>query len=233
MARILLIEDEADLRRVLTLKIEGAGHRVEATPLGREGLRRAAEEPPDLILLDLMLPDLQGQEVCRRIKADPRTRSIPVVMLTARGEEIDRVVGLEIGAEDYLVKPFSVRELLLRIGKILDRARPPSGGLGEEIEFGRLKVSPAAHRVWVDAREVPLTALEFRLLLSLLHRKGRALDRTSLLDEVWGVTAEVTARSVDVHVTHLREKLGPAGGYIETVRGVGYRFLEAPRKAPR
>lgn len=228
MARILIIEDEPDLQEVLSYNLGRAGYEVVQALRGSEGLDRARKKPPDLILLDLMLPDTPGSDVCRALKSDPSTRSIPVVMLTAKGEEIDRVVGFELGAEDYVVKPFSVRELLLRIQALLKRlsgggAREPPPG-----RFGRLRVDAAGHRVWVDDRETRLTALEFRLLTVLMGRKGRVLDRTALLEEVWEITADVTTRTVDTHVKRLREKLRRAGSYIETVRGVGYRFAESP-----
>jgi two-component system phosphate regulon response regulator PhoB len=198
---------------------------------GREGLRLAETEAPDLVLLDLMLPDLSGNEVCRTLKADPRTRDIPVIMLTAKGEEIDRVVGFEIGAEDYVTKPFSVRELLLRVQAILRRTKgAPSQrpDTPDVFEFGLLRVDRGAPRVWVAGDEVELTALELKLLLVLHERKNRVQTRAVLLDDVWGIRADVTTRTVDTHVKRLREKLGPAGDYVETVRGVGYRFADAP-----
>ncbi len=220
------MEDEADLRKVLEFNLRHAGHEVLAMGNGAEGLRQAAEKEPALILLDLMLPDLGGQEVLRLLKRDERTSEIPVLLLTARGEETDRVVGFELGAEDYVVKPFSVRELLLRIEVILRRAGGARGAV--PIAFGRLRVVPDAHRVFVDDVEIELTAIEFRLLHTLMARKNRVQNRSALLDSVWGIEADITTRTVDTHVKRLREKLGPAGAYIETVRGVGYRFADAP-----
>lgn len=227
-AQILIIEDEPDLAETLAynLRREGFGTRVAHT--GAEGLEAAwAPPPPDLVLLDLMLPDVPGTDVCRRLRADERTRSVPVIMVTAKGEEIDRVVGFEVGADDYVVKPFSVRELLLRVRAVLRRAAAPEAG-DEEIRFGRLRIDRPGHRAWVDAKEVALTALEFKLLVTLHERRGRVQSRDTLLSDVWGYAASVTTRTVDTHVKRLREKLGPAGSYVETVRGVGYRFRSRP-----
>jgi two-component system, OmpR family, phosphate regulon response regulator PhoB len=204
-----------------------AGHEVSSALRGKDGVRQAKEHPPDLVLLDLMLPDIPGTEVCRALKADPRTHDTPIVILTARSEEIDRVVCFELGAEDFVTKPFSVRELLLRIRAILMRRRPTPVLLGT-VEFGRLRIDRAAHRVWVDGEEIELTALELKLLSTLYERKNRVQSRTALLDAVWGSDARVDARTVDAHVKRLREKLGSARDYIETVRGVGYRFVDSP-----
>jgi len=174
-----------------------------------------------------MLPDMPGTEVCRRLRATESGRAVPVLMLTAKGDEIDRVVGFEVGADDYVTKPFSVRELMLRVGAILRRAAPEPSEPGPTI-FGRLRMDREAHRVWVDEEEVALTALEFRLLATFLDRRGRVQSRDTLLTDVWGMSPDVTTRTVDTHVKRLREKLGPAGAYVETLRGVGYRFRDAP-----
>lgn len=230
MARILVIEDEHDLQRVLEFNLAQAGHQVSVVGQGQEGLKLARERPPDLVLLDLMLPDLSGTEVCKTLKSDVRTRGVPVMMLTAKGEEIDRVLGFELGAEDYVVKPFSVRELLLRIGVVLKRQTGSDPSQGGEVAFGCLRFDPEAHRTFVDGAEVELTALEFKLLTVLHARRNRVQSRAVLLDDVWGITADVTTRTVDTHVKRLREKLGKAGVYIETVRGVGYRFAEVPEQ---
>jgi two-component system phosphate regulon response regulator PhoB len=227
MARILVIEDERDLHKVLDFNLRQAGHEVLSALLGRDGLQLARERSPDFVILDLMLPDIHGTEVCKSLKRDPKTRGIPILMLTAKGEEVDRVVGFELGAEDYVVKPFSVRELLLRIEVILRRSRGEVT-IPAPIEFGRLRVDREAHRVFVDDQEKELTAIEFKLLVTLYDRRNRVQSRTSLLDDVWGIEAAITTRTVDTHVKRLREKLGPAGDYIETVRGVGYRFAETP-----
>lgn len=233
MAKVLVIEDERDLQQVLTYNLRQAGHEAISAERGVEGLRLARSEAPDLVLLDLMLPDLAGTEVCRSLKEDTSTRAIPVVMLTARGEEIDRVVGFELGADDYIVKPFSVRELLLRIQAILRRASAPSDRPPAEpsIEFGCLRIDREAHRVWVDQHEIELTALEFRLLVTLYDRRNRVQTRSALLDDVWGIQADITTRTVDTHVKRLREKLEGARDYVETVRGVGYRFKGSPDEA--
>ena len=224
MARILVVEDERDLRQVLAYNLRDAGHDVSLAAEGNKGLELAAEQPPDLVLLDLMLPDMSGLEVCRALKADPLTRHIPVVMLTARGEEIDRVVGFELGADDYVVKPFSVRELLLRLRAVLRRGALPAEERQEEPQqwrFGRLAIDAGAHRVWVDDAEVPLTPLEFKLLCTLYERRNRVQSRGVLLDDVWGASQENMTRTIDTHVKRLREKLGPVGVYVETVRGLG------------
>jgi two-component system phosphate regulon response regulator PhoB len=223
-ALILVVDDERDLVATLEYNLEREGFATRSALTGQEALQLAAQEPvPDLVILDLMLPDIPGTDVCRRLRADERTRRVPVLMLTARGDEIDRVVGFEVGADDYVVKPFSVRELLLRVRAILRRAEPEPTD-SQELSCGGLRVDPAAHRVWVDGEEVILTALEFKLLATLLSRRGRVQTRERLLDDVWGIQADVTTRTVDTHVKRLRQKLGRAAGHIETLRGVGYRF---------
>lgn len=230
MARILVIEDEQDLQQILAYNLKRAGHEVTQAMRGSDGLLEAKRSHPDLILLDLMLPDLPGTEICRALKADPTSQDIPILMATAKGEEVDRVVGFELGAEDYVVKPFSVRELLLRIQAILRRVQA-RGTTGVVIEFGRLKVDPEAHRAWVDEHEVQLTAIEFRLLMTLYERRNRVQSRAMLLEDVWGIQEERDSRTVDTHVKRLREKLGAAQAYIETVRGTGYRFVDVPQEA--
>src|SRR6185312_6247343 len=232
MARILVIEDEKDLQEVLAYNLRQAGHTPFLVGGVRDALAAVAEHRPDLVLLDLMLPDVSGIEICRRIKSAPATKDIPIVMVTAKGDEVDRVVGFELGADDYVVKPYSLRELLLRVEAVLRRTAPtPSGGARTVMVFGKLRVDRDAHRVWVDDHEITLTALELRLLSTLLERRGRVQSRPALLDDVWGMSGDVTTRTVDTHVKRLREKLGEAGVYIETVRGVGYRFTPAPDHA--
>jgi len=230
MPSILVIEDEPDLRDVLDFNLRQAGHEVQLAGRAGEGLKAAKQRLPDLVILDLMLPDRPGTDVCRELRGDPATRAIPIMMLTARGEEIDRVVGFELGADDYVTKPFSMRELLLRIQAILRRAK---GEVEEStvVRFGRLKIDKAAHRVWVDDHEIELTSLEFKLLVMLHERKNRVQTRESLLEEVWGLASDITTRTVDTHVKRLREKLGEAADYIETVRGAGYRFADEPGDA--
>lgn len=225
---ILIVEDEPDLVAPLEYQLQSAGYQTRVAPTGGLALERARQDPvPDLILLDLMLPDIQGTDVCRILKSDSRTSHIFVVMVTALGNEIDRVVGFEIGADDYVVKPYSVRELVLRVGAILNRTQhTPS--IPQNVVFGALTVDRTGHRVWVDGREADLTALEFKLLVTFLERPGRALTRDFLLDNVWGY-ADVTTRTVDTHVKRLRQKIGSAGTYIETMRGVGYRFRSRPK----
>jgi two-component system, OmpR family, phosphate regulon response regulator PhoB len=223
---ILIVDDETDLLRALGFAFRREGFEVRTASTGGAAWKSAMQEPvPDLVLLDLMLPDLPGTEVCRRLKAESRTKDVPVVMLTARGEEIDRVVGFEVGADDYVVKPFSTRELVLRVRAVLRRSRPQAP-VAEHASFGRLRVDQGGHRVWVDGTEIALTALEFRLLHTFMMRKGRVQSREALLDDVWGVHNSVTTRTVDTHVKRLRQKLGDIGGYIETIRGVGYRFRD-------
>ena len=225
MSRVLVIEDEPDLREVLDYNLSKEGHRVTLVPTGAEGLRLAREHPPELILLDLMLPDMSGTSVCKALKKDHATRDISVIMVTAKGEEIDRIVGLELGVDDYVVKPFSVRELLLRVAAVLRRKDAPTADV---VEFGDLRVDPGAHRAWVGPEEITLTSLEFKLLVTLLERKNRVQTRSVLLNDIWGIEADITTRTVDTHVKRLREKLKDVGRYIETVRGVGYRFTESP-----
>lgn len=227
--RILIVDDEDDLLELMAFNLESNGFEVITAKTGAEALQLARTVKPDLILLDLMLPDIQGTEVCRALKADDETQLIPVIMVTARGEEIDRVVGFELGADDYVVKPFSPRELVLRVKAMLKRiqiSNRQSGTSQQVLRFGEVEVDPSRHRVMVGDVEVQLTALEFRLLTTFILRRGRVQSRQRLLDDVWGIEVEVTTRTVDTHVKRLREKLLGAGRHIETIRGVGYRFKE-------
>ncbi len=224
-ALILIVEDEADLAATLEYKLEREGYETRVAFDGTSALELAWQAPvPDLVLLDLMLPDIPGTEVCRRLRADERTASVPVIMVTAKSEEVDRVVGFEVGADDYVVKPFSVRELALRVRAILRRAQRGVPAASDEVTFGCLRIDAPGHRVFVEDAEVHLTALEFKLLSTFYERRGRVQTRERLLSDVWGYRAEVTTRTVDTHVKRLREKLAAAGVYVETVRGVGYRF---------
>jgi two-component system, OmpR family, phosphate regulon response regulator PhoB len=227
---ILVVDDESDIVDTLTYNLQQDGYRTRSARTGGEALKSSKERPtPDLVLLDLMLPDLSGTEVCRELRRDEAMRRVPVIMLTAKDAEIDRVVGFEVGADDYVTKPFSVRELLLRVRAVLRRAKDaPASPSVKKVEFGELSVDPDAHQVWVADSEVVLTALEFRLLSTLLERRGRVQTRTTLLEDVWGIHADITTRTVDTHVKRLREKLTSAGEYIETIRGVGYRLRAQP-----
>jgi two-component system phosphate regulon response regulator PhoB len=224
-ARILVVDDEPDLLELVRVTLHQAGHQVETAASGREALGALRRQRPDLLILDLMLPDLSGTELCRRLRADAELASLPVIMLTAKADEVDRVVGFEIGADDYVTKPFSPRELVLRVGAVLRRSRAPVDPRSV-LEHGPLRLDPARHRCWVGGEEIALTAKEFDLLRGLMARPGRVLTRDALLEEVWGSDITVTVRTIDTHLKRLREKLGAAGELIETVRGVGYRFAE-------
>ena len=233
LGTVLVIEDEVDLAATIEYNLRSEGYQVRVAHTGRAGLEATLVDPaPEAIILDLMLPDIPGTEVCRRLRENDRTKHAAVIMCTAKGMEIDRVVGFEVGADDYIVKPFSVRELMLRVRAVLRRTQRAETE-PEALRFGRLRVDRDAHRVWIDDGEITLTALEFRLLHTFLSRKGRVQSRDTLLADVWGIEAEVTTRTVDTHVKRLREKLGDAGDYIETLRGVGYRFKDAPDEAAR
>ena len=227
---MLIVEDEPDLLTTLEYNLKKEGYQTRSAVNGGAALVEAFREPcPDLILLDLMLPDMSGNEVCREVRRNPVTANVPIIMVTARSEELDRVVGFELGVDDYVIKPYSPRELMLRVKAVLRRASGSRSSTEGELRFGALVVDELGHRVWINDVESVLTALEFRLLATLLKRKGRVQTRDTLLDDVWGIDAVVTTRTVDTHVKRLREKLGDAGNYIETIRGVGYRFLdEAP-----
>jgi two-component system phosphate regulon response regulator PhoB len=227
VARVLVIDDELDLREVLRYNLGSAGHDVSLAATGTEGLAMARAEIPDVVLLDLMLPDLPGLEVCKALKRDATTTHIPIVMVTAKGEEIDRVVGFELGADDYVTKPFSIRELLLRVQAIV-RRHASERAASPVMRFGALKIDRDAHRAWVHEEPVDLTALEFKLLLLLCDRRDRVQPRAVLLRDVWQIDGEVATRTVDTHVKRLREKLGETARCIETVRGVGYRFTTTP-----
>ncbi|HEX8790342.1 MAG TPA: response regulator [Polyangiaceae bacterium] len=223
MARVVLIEDEPDLREIVQYNLAQAGHRVHVAGSADAGLKLVRETMPDIVLLDLMLPDRPGTTVCTALKREPHTQAIPVIMVTAKGDEVDRIVGLELGADDYVVKPFSVRELILRINAVLRRseAKEPS-----VVELGELRLDRDAHRVEVSGNEIPMTPLEFKLLATLAQRKERVQTRSALLADVWELDPGVTSRTVDTHVKRLRDKLGSAGRFIQTVRGIGYRFSE-------
>jgi len=223
---VLLCDDERDLLSVLDFNLRAAGFETILATRGEEALLALKRRVPDLVLLDLMLPDLPGTEICRRIKSDPRTRHVPVVMLTAKGEEVDRVVGFELGADDYVTKPFSVRELVLRLKAVLRRA---GAGPGKELlreRVGPIRVDAEAHRAFAEGVEIELTPLEFRLLSTFMSRLGRVQSREQLLEDVWEMSPDVETRTVDTHVKRLREKLGAGRDLLETVRGIGYRMVD-------
>jgi two-component system phosphate regulon response regulator PhoB len=223
--KILIVEDEPDVVDLLTLQLRKAdGFSAIVAHDGAEGLRKARTEAPALIVLDLMLPRMSGLEVCKLLRADSLTSHIPIIMLTAKAEEVDRIVGLEFGADDYVTKPFSPRELLLRIKAILRRG-PGEQGDGK-ITRGPITIDASRHRVLVGGKPVVLTAVEFKLLSMLMQRPGRVQARDRLLNEVWGYESAIDTRTVDTHVRRLREKLGKSAGVIETVRGFGYRLRE-------
>ncbi len=225
--RILLIEDEPDIAEVLQYNLEKEGFAVETAPRGDSGLEAVRRATPDLILLDLMLPGLDGLELTRLLKRDGATARVPIVMLTARGEEVDRIVGLELGADDYISKPFSPREVVLRVKAVLRRLQPGGDGAeepSESLELGGIRLDVAGHRLEVGGCEVPLTATEFRLLKLLIERGGRVQTRGQLLSDVWGYAEDIDSRTVDTHIRRLRRKLGAEADRIETVIGVGYRL---------
>ncbi len=221
---ILIIEDESDVADLLTLNLRKAGFRISTAADGASGLQKARDDRPDFIVLDLMLPKMLGLEVCRILKSDTATRHIPILMLTAKAEEIDRIVGLEFGADDYVTKPFSPREVVLRIKAILRRAE--GGAEDERLSAGSIVIDPARHEVSVHGKRVNLTSLEFKLLHTLMQRRGRVQARDRLLNDVWGYESVIDTRTVDTHVRRLRKKLGKAADAIESVRGFGYRLRE-------
>ncbi len=231
-ARVLVVEDEPDIAALVAYQLAREGMRVETVGDGAAALGAVEREVPDLIVLDLMLPGLSGYEVLRALRGQPATREVPVVVLTARREEEDRIRGLELGADDYVTKPFSPRELVLRVGAVLRRVRQPPVAAGTRVlRAAGLTVDLEARTATLEGRELELTPTEYRLLVALLERRGRAQSRQQLLERLWGVDAPVAARvhtrTVDMHVRRLRGKLGAAGEWIETVRGFGYRFRAA------
>jgi len=223
--KILIIEDDKHISKLLKYNLEKAGFDTWIAFSGEDALEILSRQFPDLIILDLMLPQMDGLEVCRLIRQDHKKKNIPIMMLTARGEEVDRIVGLELGADDYIVKPFSPREIILRIRAILRRLHVKEP-MSDTLNAGLLVVDVPRHRVLVNQKEVDLTPLEFKLLVTLLERKGIVQTREILLNDVWDMEAEVYTRTIDTHIKHLRTKLGKAGKMIETVIGMGYRFKE-------
>jgi len=221
--KILVVEDEADVIDMLGINLRAAGFNVVTVGDGATALARIRSEAPSLIILDLMLPQMSGLEICKVLKSDIATRHIPVIMLTAKAEEVDKIVGLELGADDYVTKPFSPRELVLRINRSLRRGKDKVPSV-EKLIIGQLTLDHARHEVLVNNQSVELTATEFKLLALLMDRRGRVQGRDRLLNDVWGYESVIDTRTVDTHVRRLREKLGSLASYIETVRGVGYRI---------
>jgi two-component system phosphate regulon response regulator PhoB len=225
MARILVIVPDPVEAKQLGAQLRAGGHTPILAPTGQEGFAAVKAAPPDLILLDGAVADVPCGELLRVLGATPDARLVPVVVLSHKSDEVDRIVGFELGASDYVVKPYSGRELVLRIQAILRRARPEPRA-SSAIDLGRLRIDREAHRVWVDGAEVELTLLELNLLTALYEGRSRVQTRAVLLDEVWGIDASITTRTVDTHVKRLRDKLGPLGRYVETVRGIGYRLAD-------
>ena len=224
--KLLIIEDDKNISKLIKYNLERADYSCEAVITGEEAFDILEENPYDHIILDIMLPKMDGLEVCKKIKADPRFNNIPIIILTAKGEEVDRIVGFELGADDYMVKPFSPRELVLRAKAVLKRGRQPQEKKRDILEFDQIKINIPKHKVTVDREIICLTSMEFKLLVTLLERQGRVQSRGQLLADVWGINAEVTTRTIDTHVKRLRKKMGKMGRHIETVRGYGYRFKD-------
>jgi two-component system phosphate regulon response regulator PhoB len=224
-AKILVADDEPDALELIEVNLKGAGYEVLVAADGREALQKARATMPDLILLDIMLPEMDGLEVCKALRRDAATSLLPIIMLTARTAEIDRVLGLELGADDYITKPFSPRELILRVKNVLKRATAAPAG-GERIQFGGLVIDQSRHTATYLGKPLELTATEFKLVTVLAGRKGRVQTRENLLKDVWGYNSLIDTRTIDTHMRRLRDKLGGAAKYLDTVRGVGYRFHE-------
>ena len=226
--KILLIEDEPDIRKTLEYNLSREGFDVICASSLSEGKNYINTNQFSLILLDLMLPDGSGLDLCRELKTDSDKKLTPIIILTAKDDEVDKVVGFELGADDYVTKPFSVRELILRVKAVLKRGNAKSENLEVQRQFGDLVIGVDSHEVYVDNEPVSLTALEFKLLRQLVDRRGRVQSRDQLLSDVWGYSADVTTRTVDTHIKRLREKLGAMGKYVQTIRGVGYKFSRTP-----
>lgn len=222
--RIVIVEDERDMAELVGMRLEREMYDVEIIGDGREALDRIRGAPPDLVILDLMLPGMPGTEVAAEMRHDPRTADVPIIMLTARSEQSDVVVGLQLGADDYITKPFGMSVLVARVQAVLRRSRRPIDRPGKLLVVGPVRIDFERHSVEVDGRDVALTATEFRLLVAIFSARGRVLARNQLIDQALGMDAVVTDRTIDVHVTGLRRKLGRARKYIRTVRGVGYRL---------
>ena len=226
--KILIIEDEPDIRKNLEYNLSREGYSVLTAASIAEAEQLIYSNNLSLVLLDLMLPDGSGLELCKKMKSDPDMQNLPIIILTAKDDEVDKVVGFELGADDYVTKPFSVRELILRIKAVLKRGDNKKDIVEIDRQIGDLKIYVDSHEVYVDGDLVNLTALEFKLLIQLVDRRGRVQSREQLLADVWGYSAEVTTRTVDTHIKRLREKLGSMGKYVQTIRGVGYKFSRSP-----
>ena len=224
--KILVVDDEPEAVELLEFNLRQAGYEVVAAADGAEALKKARAVLPGLVVLDLMLPEVDGLEVCKMLRRDPATTSIPIMMVTAKAAEIDRILGLELGADDYLTKPFSPRELVLRVKKILERGRTVAQEQ-DSLSFGNLVIDTPRHLVSWRGKQIELTATEFKLLTVLAQRRGRVQSRDQLLRDVWEYNSLIDTRTVDTHMRRLREKLGPAAKFLDTVRGVGYRFVES------
>ena len=220
---IHIVEDEPDIRETLAYNLSQEGFKVSEFSDAESCLDKIQKKKPDLLILDLMLPGMSGLDLCKQIRTDKSLQNLAIIMLTAKGEEVDRIIGFELGAEDYVTKPFSVRELILRVKVILKKQTDTTEN-NELVEFGPIKLNLDAHEVLINDDEIILTALEFKLLKHLIQRRGRVQTRDQLLGDVWGYSSEITTRTVDTHIKRLREKLGTVGDYIQTVRGVGYRL---------
>jgi two-component system phosphate regulon response regulator PhoB len=224
--KILVAEDEEDVLNLVAANLKAAGYQVLRAEDGESALEQARSALPALVILDLMLPGMSGLEVCKVLKSETSTRNIPVLMLTAKAEEVDRIVGLELGADDYVTKPFSPRELVLRVRSILKRASAPQEA-SDIIRLGDIQVDRARYEVMVKNKPIDFTATEFKLLTMLMERRGRVQSRDTLLNDVWGYESIIDTRTVDTHIRRLREKLGKAADCIETIRGFGYRMVES------
>ncbi len=223
---LLVIEDDQNLSKLLEYNLARAGFKCYLSSSGEEGLEQLSRKSFDLVLLDIMLPGMDGFEVCRNIRQNQRHKDLPIIMLTAKGEEIDRILGFELGVDDYVVKPFSPRELTLRIRAIFNRERRTGGKLQEVLKVAGLEIDLTRHIVTLDGKELVLTLMEFKLLVALIKRKGEAQSREMLLSDVWNVDKTLNTRTIDTHITRIREKLGDIGGMIKTVRGLGYKLEE-------
>ena len=223
---ILVVDDEADVLELISYNLGHAGFSVTTAADGADGIAKAKRLLPSLILLDVMLPEVNGLEVCKALRKEPSTAGIPIIMLTAKAAEIDRVLGLELGADDYVTKPFSPRELVLRIKKLLERSQRGEQPPQEHLHAGGLTIDIPRHAVSLGNKPIELTATEFKLLLTLVRRRGLVQSRERLLRDVWEYEADVDTRTVDTHMRRLRDKLRTAADHLETVRGVGYRFID-------